>query len=89
MPSLKDMIGEIIVAHVPLFHKTKWQRLKLLDVETAGIWVESQSITESILQASGVTSSPKTMIFFLPFHQILYILSSRDVPALSEKAFLG
>jgi hypothetical protein len=87
MPDLKSMVGKEITALVPLFDKTEVQKFKLHGVETAGIWVESQSVTNVFLEKVGVQTAPKTMIFLLPWHQIAFIWDSVDVPSLSEKGF--
>lgn len=87
MPDLNSMVGEIIVALVPIFHKTKFQQLKLHGVEDAGVWVENQAINDLLLAQVGVSTSPKTLIVFLPWHQISFVLGSYDAPSLSEKGF--
>ena len=87
MPSLEKLVGQVIIALVPIFHNTIFQKLKLHSVEPAGIWVESQSITNQILGMARVRASPKTMIFFLPFSQISFVMSSLDVPGLSDEEF--
>jgi hypothetical protein len=84
--SLHQLIGQEIIAHVPMFHQTKWQTLKLINVETAGIWVESRDFQEWAIQNTGISITPKTAVLFLPFHQIVHILGSLDVPYVSDKA---
>jgi hypothetical protein len=84
-PSLHSMIGDEITVLVPMFHPTKLQKLKLHAVENAGIWVENQKIMSELLIKAGVTASPKSLIWFLPWHQIATIWGSLDVPGLSEK----
>ena len=84
MPELSKMVGETIVAIVPMISKTKLQRIKLLGVENGGLWIESQSVTEMALGISNAQAAPKTLVLFLPWHQITVILSSADYPSLSE-----
>jgi hypothetical protein len=86
MISLEGLIGKEIIAFVPYFHKTTWQKMTLLNVENSGIWVDYRTMSDAILKQSGVTASPKTAVFFLPFHQIVHILESVDVPYLSDEA---
>jgi hypothetical protein len=86
MISLQDLIGTQIIAYVPVFDRIKWQHLKLVNVEPSGIWVESKEILEWFLKESGVTASPKTAVFFLPFSQIVHIVASLDVPYISDEA---
>jgi hypothetical protein len=88
MRELKDMIGEVIVAYIPLFHETEWQQVKLLGVEPSGLWIENQKLMSDFLTHVGVKMSPKTMIFFLPFTQVTFIAGSLDAPTISERAIL-
>lgn len=83
---LDDLVGQDIVALVPVLDSRVLQPLKLLAVENAGIWVESPQTNQDILSEIGATMTPNSMTFFLPFAQISYILGSRDVPSISEKA---
>jgi hypothetical protein len=87
MKKLEELIGGQISALVPFFHQTDFQRLKLHEVEVSGIWVESQAWTNDLLERLRIATSPKTAIFFLPWNQIVTILSSIDSPGLSEKGF--
>jgi hypothetical protein len=85
MSSLGEMVGQEIVALVPVIDKVKLQKLKLHGVEVGGIWVESQTMSELLMETAGVTMSPKTVLFFLPFSQVVFVMASLDAPALSEK----
>jgi hypothetical protein len=83
--TLESLIGKEIVAFVPVFHQTKWQQLKLVNVEAAGLWVESKTVQEWAIEGTSRTATPKTAVFFLPFSQIVFVLESLDVPWLSER----
>lgn len=83
----EEMVGETIIARVPNLHPTTLQSLKLHGAENSGLWVESQVLTEQLLSMFGVPTAPKTPVFFLPFHQIAFVLGYADAPALSETAF--
>lgn len=85
MISLKDLIGKEIVAFVPIFDKTEWQKLKLVNVENSGIWVESNAIQEWAVKGSGHTATPKTAVFFLPFSQIVFVVDSLNMPWISDE----
>ncbi len=77
MPMLEEMVGQEIVALIPFFDRVKLQSLKFHGVETGGIWVESQRITEQMLKKAGVTMAPKTVLFFLPIYlACLSVMSS-------------
>ena len=86
MPSLKKLIGQDIVTSI-LFLKPELQVVKLHNIEASGIWIESQFLTNYFLNALGQQSAPKTAVFFVPFSQIEYVMSTVDYPALSEKVF--
>jgi hypothetical protein len=87
MPSLTEMVGQEIIAFIPIMDRKVLQKVKLLGVETGGIWIESQKMTNVLLGALGVQSAPKSAIFFLPFQQITFVVAGQDVPSLGEKAF--
>lgn len=84
MPSLVDLIGSsIIIRSVPIDEQHP-AMVKLHAVESSGIWIESSKAIESMLQTLNRTSAPKTLIFFLPFAQIAWIMSTLDVPYISD-----
>jgi hypothetical protein len=86
-PSLKEQEGELIVILSPFFDPVKLQRVRLVRVEDAGLWVENHKFNvEQMKKTFGISSSPKTLIFFLPWHQIATILGSVDAPTLSDEA---
>lgn len=86
MISLQSLIGKEIVAHVPYFDENTWQKFKLINVENSGIWVENRAMSDATLKRGGLTVSPKSLVFFLPFHQIVHIVGSVDVPYVSDEA---
>ncbi|MFB3916796.1 MAG: hypothetical protein ACE14M_08705 [Terriglobales bacterium] len=87
MKKLEDMIGEEIAVLVPMFHQIVLQKMTLHSVEQAGLWVEHQNSTNQLLSKIGLQSAPKTLVFFLPWHEVRMIWESLDAPALNEKAF--
>ncbi|HXX18237.1 MAG TPA: hypothetical protein VEJ46_02440 [Candidatus Acidoferrum sp.] len=84
MPSLESMIGKQIIALVPMFSETRLQTMTLHSIENAGVWVENQSFINMFLTKLGVSAAPKTLIFFLPFHEIRFVWDALDSPSLSE-----
>jgi len=86
MKTLKEMEGEEIVALIPFIHQTHLQRVILHRVEDAGLWLESQNLIEAMLKTINQGASPKTAVFFLPWHQISFLLGSLDKTAISEKS---
>jgi hypothetical protein len=87
MKSLSEMVGEEIAALVPVLNQRKLQVLKLRGIETGGIWVESQALTNQFLEMVGAQTAPRTLAIFVPYDKILFLLGFEDVPSLSEKAF--
>jgi hypothetical protein len=67
-----------------VLHSQEMQRVSLHLVEDAGIWIESQTLTDKILKGSNATMAPKTLIFFVPWSQITFILSALDMPSISS-----
>ncbi len=83
----KDKIGQVVIFHIPFFDPIIFQELKIHGVEQGGLWVESQKMTNALLSKFGVPVSSKTMVFFLPYHQISFAMDSIDQPSISEKSF--
>ncbi len=84
--SLQQLIGQEIIAFVPCLNRTVWQKLKLINVEVGGLWVESKDFQEWALQTRpDVKITPKTAVLFLPFQQIVHVLASVDVPFVSDR----
>jgi hypothetical protein len=87
MKPLKELEGTVVAIIAPaVLGSTEMQKVKLHLVEDSGIWIESQSLTDKILQSQKVTMAPKTLVFFVPWSQITFVLSSLDMPSISERA---
>lgn len=87
MRDLQSLVGSEISVLIPSLDPKIFQRVRLHGVELSGIWIESQTFTEFILTQLHTATAPKTLILFLPWHQVSVILGSADGPSLSEKAF--
>jgi hypothetical protein len=61
-----------------LIEQRLFQSVKLVGVESAGIWIDSQPLTLEILRNAGA-SWPKTSAFFLPFGQVKVIFPAPDL----------
>jgi len=86
-PSLAALVGSTIVVLIPALHPAKLQQVKLLAIESYGVWIESQAVTEQLLQFAGRAFSPRSAVFFFPWSAMTLVLSSSASPSLSEKAF--
>ena len=84
-----DVIGQEIAISIPYLAEGtgKLQRVKLVGVEAGGIWIESQELIDIVLEGANLASAPRTPVFFFPYSQIVFAVSSTDSVALSEKAF--
>jgi hypothetical protein len=83
-----DLIGDSIFVKSPLMDKdSKLTEVKLLGVEAGGLWIQSQVLTNAVLDFFGASSAGKTPIFFLPYHEIICVVTTIDEIALGEKAF--
>jgi hypothetical protein len=82
-----DFVGQTIVLLVPRFNGNTVVYCKLLGVEESGVWVESQTVTNMLLQALKAQTAPKSLVWFFPYHEISFAAASTDAPALNEKSF--
>jgi hypothetical protein len=87
MRTLKSMIGETIIARIPALDKEEMVLVTLHKVEATGIWIESQNFTETVMAKCKIAASRTTVLMFIPFHGVDFILGSIDLMSLSEKAF--
>lgn len=85
---LSDYVGQEILTLIPyIADPPKLVRVILHGVEAGGVWIESQTLTNTLLATLGASAISKTPVTFLPYHQITCFVSSVDVMALNEKAF--
>jgi hypothetical protein len=85
-PTLQSLIGEPIVACIPYIDQ-RAMIYKLHAIETSGIWVESQAVTDHFLKQFNAAASPRSLVLFVPFSGISCIYANVDGPALSREAF--
>jgi hypothetical protein len=84
--SLREMVGTLIVARIPALDKENNVFVRLHSVERSGIWVESKTFNQEMLEKYDVPASITTLVLFIPFSGIDYIISSVECVALSETA---
>ncbi|MGH2509813.1 MAG: hypothetical protein ACRDHZ_20735 [Ktedonobacteraceae bacterium] len=82
-----ELIGREILILIPKIHQVELQKVNLVGVEAGGIWIESQAAMIVILRTFKQSSSPKTLVFFFPYHEITFAMVGIDKLALDEKAF--
>jgi hypothetical protein len=84
---LSDYIGQIISVAIPALDASTIQQVKLLGVESGGIWIESQKLVNMGLRSYALATSETSLAFFFPYHKIRFAHISIDGLALDEKAF--
>jgi hypothetical protein len=82
-----ELIGHEVALLIPRIHQTELQPVIVHGVESGGLWIESQEVMQHLLNMVNVQMAPKTLVFFLPYHQIAFGMSSIGKVSLSEKAF--
>ena len=87
MRTLANIVGEVIIARIPLLDAESLVLVKLHSIEADGIWIESQEFTNHLMQKFKLSSSRTTPLVFVPFARIDFILASLDSLSLSEPAF--
>jgi hypothetical protein len=85
VPSLNELIGYTVTVHSENVNRDHPVRVKLHGVEAGGVWIESKELTDHWSHEIGKSGGPQTLIWFLPFSQIAWIMAAIGVPALSEK----
>jgi len=84
--ALKNMVGEVIIAQIPVLDRQELSLVKLHGVDANGIWIESQEFTESMMKKLKLTTSVTTLVLFVPYPGIDFIVGSVDSLCLSERA---
>jgi len=87
MRSLQSMIGEVVIARIPLLDADGVMLVKLHAVEANGLWVESQDFTNQLMGKFHFFSSRTTPLVFVPFDKVDFIIAALDSLSLSEPAF--
>jgi hypothetical protein len=82
-----SLLNQEALVLIPRLHLTSYYKVKIIGVDVGGIWIESQSFTQALLHAINEQATPRTPVFFLPYHEIAVAIASIDVPGLDEKAF--
>ena len=86
MRTLKKMVGEVIIARIPVLDEYELSLVKLHGVDANGIWIESQEFTESMMKKLKLTTSAITLVLFVPYPRIDFVVGSVDSLCLSETA---
>jgi hypothetical protein len=71
---LKSLVGEMIIVRTPAIDEYEMKLVRLHGVEPSGIWIESQDFTEQMMKKCKVSTSITTLLLFVPFHHIDFIV---------------
>ena len=73
---LRKLIGHQVIVMGPSFiDSEKLESVKLLAVEEAGIWIESQNAVDRVVGRLQKKPSSSGLAFFVPYGQIVTILA--------------
>jgi hypothetical protein len=76
---LSKLVGRRVIVMGPRFlENEKPQSVRLLAVETAGVWIESQEATDKLITTLQRKPSSEGLAFFVPFAQITSIVAGVD-----------
>ena len=84
-PSLYGLVGQVVGVMIPFLNQKTTTRVKLHAVESSGLWIESQELTNQLLAENERRSAPATVILFVPFQQIQFVVGTVPVPSLLEE----
>jgi hypothetical protein len=85
-PRLQALVGQYVFALIPHLNGEAYLRVKLLGIEAGGIWIESEKVTQLVLERLKMPTA-KTPTLFVPYSQITFLMTPIDQMALSESAF--
>jgi hypothetical protein len=73
---LRKLIGHQVIVMGPSFiDNDKLESVKLLAVEEAGIWIESQDAVDRVIGRLQKKPSSSSLAFFVPYGQIVTIVA--------------
>jgi hypothetical protein len=74
---LSDYIGREIAIRCPVISDLP-ARVKLLNVEAGGIWIEYPPFLHFPIKVIGQKTVPKSPVLFVPFHELRYVYEPND-----------
>lgn len=88
-PALKELIGKEVLALIPVLHATQPTTITIHGLELGGMWIEHDPTTQKIMRDRNVAASEQTVVLFVPYSGIGYLVGTVEKTALSESAFSG
>ena len=83
---LKSMVGEVIIARIRALKSNALSLVKLHAVDANGIWIENQEVSERMMSRMNLAASETTLVLFVPYAGVDYIVASINSLCLSERA---
>jgi hypothetical protein len=74
---LSDYIGKELAVVCPFISRDP-VRIKLLNVEAIGVWIECPLLMDRALKLLGQTNLPKSPVFFVPYHELRFVYETND-----------
>jgi len=87
MLTLQSMVGESILARIPMIDPRKITTVTLHGVEAGGVWIEYEAFIQEIMSDAKAAVATHKPIVFLPFDKIDFVIGFEESLVLSEKAF--
>jgi len=84
---LADYIGERLAFLIPRIDPEGETEVILHGVEAGGVWIESQRLTNELMTQFRVAYAPRTLVFFVPYHEIAWAMASIEKSSLNETSF--
>jgi hypothetical protein len=82
----EELIGKKVFALIPIVNAKTFQQITIHGVEVGGLWVESQQHTKLWLENFDLPAI-QTPLFFVPYHEIRFVVHRLEKLELSEEKF--
>jgi hypothetical protein len=87
LPKLSKLIGQEVMALIPILHPSLPSRVIIHGLEVGGIWVEHDKTTQKLMRDTKLQASPETVVLFVPYSGIGFLVGSIEKTALHESSF--
>jgi hypothetical protein len=87
--TLAELVGRKTLALIPWIDLANAVDIEVHGVETGGIWIECQTLTDKVLSGACAGVSEVTPVFFFPFSMFAFIAGVAGRPAVSRNISLG
>ena len=83
---LSEYVGQTILIRIPRLESNGLIAVNLLDIDRGGIWIENEKLAKTLLKNLGVSSVPRTPVFFVPYQEISFCIGYIEKTHLDEEA---